>query len=73
MVEKHTVLFTKGKYGTPVGVTVLTYPDGSLVTTAEDEHLTELQFCNAVCDAYPDYEVVSEGHDGRIWQARGVR
>jgi len=71
MVEKHTGLFTKGKYGTPVGVTVITYPGDSLVATAEDEHLTEYQFVDAVQKAYPDYEVVSGGHDNGIWRARG--
>ena len=60
-----------GKYGSPVQVLVSVFQNGSLFATAEDEHLTENQFVNAVRKAYPDFEVVSYGRQDGFWHAQG--
>ena len=62
--------YARGRYGTPVQVTV-TLHHNALVASAEDEHLSEKQFLNAVQIAYPDYEVVTLGGRDGFWYARG--
>ena len=64
--------YARGRYGTPVQVTVTLHLN-ALVASAEDEHLSENQFVKAVQNMYPDYEVVTLGGRDGFWYARGKK
>ena len=66
-----TILAARGKYGSPVQILVSTFSHGTLVASAEIDHLNEYQFVRAVQEAFPEYEVVGQGRVDEFWYAKG--
>ena len=66
-----TTLIARGKYGSPVQILVSTFSHGALIASAGIDHLNEYQFVRAVQEAFPEYEVVGQGHTDGFWYARG--
>ena len=51
-IRQTGTLWAKGKRGANVSIQVTAWPDGSFVATAEDEHITLVQFERALTKVY---------------------
>ena len=63
-------IWTTGKHDALVCITAAIDANGAFMAAAEDEHITENQFRNAVQEEYQDYAITVKNVGG-YWRADG--